>query len=89
MLVFLINRTRSGLTPEQYGRLAELAKAFYANVPPGVSIRGEWAAADYSRNFSLLEAPDVVTVERMASPFREFVDVEVIPVNEIKGWTAS
>jgi hypothetical protein len=54
-----------------------------------VSIRGEWAATDYSRNFSLLEAPDVATVETMAAPFREFVDVEAIPVNEIKGWTAS
>ena len=89
MLVFLINRTRAGLTPEQYGRLAELAKAFYANVPPGVSLRGEWAAADYSRNFSLLEAPDVATVERMAAPFREFVEVDVVPVNTITGWTAS
>ena len=89
MLVFLINRTRAGLTPEQYGRLAELAKAFYANVPPGVSLRGEWAAADYSRNFSLLEAPDVATVERMAAPFREFVEVDVVPVNAITGWTAS
>jgi muconolactone delta-isomerase len=89
MLVFLINRTRADLTPEQYGRLAELAKAFYANVPPGVSLRGEWAAADYSRNFSLLEAPDVATVEKMAAPFREFVDVDVVPVNAISGWTAS
>ena len=89
MLILLINRTRHGLTPEQYGQLAERAKAFYASVPAGVSIRGEWAAADYSRNFSLLEAPDVVTVEAMAAPFREFVEVEVIPVNEIKGWTAS
>ena len=89
MLILLINRTKTGLTPEQYGQLAERAKAFYANVPAGVSIRGEWAAADYSRNFSLLEAPDVATVETMAAPFREFVDVEAIPVNEIKGWTAS
>ena len=89
MLVFLINRTRAGLTPEQYGRLAELAKAFYANVPPGVSLRGEWAAADYSRNFSLLEAPDVATVERMAAPFREFVELDVVPVNATTGWTAS
>jgi len=89
MLILLINRTKPGLTPEQYGQLAERAKAFYANVPAGVGIRGEWAATDYSRNFSLLEAPDVATVERMAAPFREFVDVEVIPVNEIKGWTAS
>ena len=89
MLVFLINRTRADLTPEQYGRLAELAKAFYADVPAGVSLRGEWAAADYSRNFSLLEAPDVATVEKMAAPFREFVDVDVVPVNAITGWTAS
>ncbi len=89
MLIFLINRTRGGLTPEQYGQLAERAKAFYANVPAGVTIRGEWAATDYSRNFTLLEAPDVASVEEMAAPFREFVDVDVIPVNEIKGWTAS
>jgi len=89
MLVFLINRTRPDLTPEQYGRLAELAKAFYANVPPGVSLRGEWAAADYSCNFSLLEAPDAATVERMAAPFREFVDVDIVPVNATTGWTAS
>ena len=89
MLIFLINRTKSGLTPEQYGRLADLAKAFYAAVPPGVSIRGEWAAADYSRNFSLLEAPDAATVEQMARPFREFVDVDVVPVHATTGWTAS
>ena len=89
MLVFLINRTRADLTPAQYGRLAELAKAFYADVPPGVSLRGEWAAADYSRNFSLLEAPDVASVERMAAPFREFVDVDIVPVNATTGWTAS
>jgi hypothetical protein len=89
MLIFLINRTRAGLTQEQYGQLAERAKAFYASVPPGVTIRGEWAAADYSRNFTLLDAPDTASVERMAGPFREFVDVDVIPVNEIKGWTVS
>lgn len=89
MLIFLINRNRPGLSREQFAQLGELAKAFYANVPPGVAIAGEWAAADYSRNFSLLEAPDVATVERMAAPFREFVDVEIVPVNAIKGWTAS
>ena len=89
MLYFLINRNRAGLTPEQYGRLAELAKAFYADIPPGVSIRGEWAAADYSRNFSLLEAPDLASVERMAAPFRDYVDVDIVPVTATTGWTAS
>lgn len=89
MLYFLINRTRAGLAPEQYGRLAELAKAFYADIPPGVSIRGEWAAADYSSNFSLLEAPDLASVERMAAPFRDYVDVDIVPVTATTGWTAS
>ena len=89
MLYFLINRTRAGLKPEQYARLAELAKAFYADIPPGVSIRGEWAAADYSRNFSLLEAPDLASVERMAAPFRDYVDVDIVPVTATTGWTAS
>jgi muconolactone delta-isomerase len=89
MLYFLINRTRAGLTPEQYGRLAELAKAFYAGIPPGVSIRGEWAAADYSRNFSLLDAPDLASVELMAAPFRDYVDVDIVPVTATTGWTAS
>ena len=85
----MINRTRTDLAPEQYARLAELAKAFYANVPPGVTLRGEWAAADYSRNFSLLEAPDLASVEQMAAPFRDFVEVEIVPVNAIAGWTSS
>jgi len=88
MLIFLINRTRAGLTPEQYGRLGELAKAFYASVPAGVTIRGEWAAADYSRNFSLIDAPDVEAVEQMAAPFRDYVDVDIVPVNAITGWTS-
>jgi hypothetical protein len=89
MLYFLINRTRGGLTPEQYGRLAELAKAFYASVPPGVTIRGEWAATDYSSNFSLLDAPDLASVEQMAAPFRAYVDVDIVAVNAVTGWTAS
>jgi len=89
MLIFLINRTKAGLAPEQYAQLAERAKAFYANVPANVQIRGEWAADDYSSNFTLLEAPDVAMIEELAAPFREFVDVGVIPVSEVKGWAAS
>jgi hypothetical protein len=89
MLIFLINRTKAGLAPEQYIQLAERAKAFYANVPADVQIRGEWAADDYSSNFTLLEAPGVAMVEELSAPFREFVDVGIIPVNEIKGWAAT
>jgi hypothetical protein len=89
MLFLLTNRTRPTLTPAQYGELADLAKAFYASIPPEVTIRGEWAAADQSRNYTLLEAPDLATVERIQAPFRAFVDMEIVPVVAMSGWTAS
>ena len=43
MLFLLTNRTRAGLSAEQFGELATLAKAFYANLPETVQLRGEWA----------------------------------------------
>ena len=89
MLFLLTNRTRPHLTPAQYGELAELAKKFYASIPAGVTIRGEWAATDQSHNYTLLEAPDVETVRRMQEPFANFTDTVIVPVAEISGWTAS
>lgn len=89
MLFLLTNRTKRTLTPEQYGELAVLAKSFYASIPAGVTIRGEWAATDQSRNYTLLEAPDLATVERIQEPFRPFVDMEIVPVVSFSGWTAS
>jgi hypothetical protein len=89
MLFLLTNRTHKTLTPEQYGDLAALAKQFYASVPSGVTIRGEWAAVDQSRNYTLLEAPDVETVQRMQAPFVPYVDMEIVPVVAFSGWTAS
>ena len=89
MLVLLINRTRTDLTSEQFTELAERAKAFYANIPPSVQIRGEWSAMDRSRNFTLMETPDAATIAKIAEPFREYVDVDIVPVAEIKGWTVS
>jgi hypothetical protein len=89
MLFMLTNRTRAGLTGAQYGELAALAKAFYAAIPPGVVIRGEWAAADQSHNYSLLEAPDLDTVRRLQAPFEPFTESVIVPVNAIAGWTAS
>jgi hypothetical protein len=88
MLFLLTNRTKRTLTPEQYGELAGLAKSFYSSIPAGVSIRGEWAATDQSRNYTLLEAPDLATVERIQEPFRQFVDMEIVPVVAFSGWTA-
>ena len=55
----------------------------------GVTIRGEWAAVDQSRNYTLLEAPDVETVERMQAPFVPYVEMEIVPVVAFSGWTAS
>ena len=89
MLFLLTNRTHKTLTPEQYGHLAALAKQFYASVPPGVTIRGEWAAVDQSRNYTLLDAPDIETVQRMQAPFEPYVDMEIVPVVAFSGWTAS
>jgi hypothetical protein len=89
MLFLLTNRTHSDLTPAQFGELAALAKAFYAAVPAGVQIRGEWAAVDRSVNYSLLEAPDLDTVQRLQAPFEPFTETNIVPVLEIRGWVAS
>jgi muconolactone delta-isomerase len=89
MLFLLTNRTKASLTPAQYGELAALAKQFYASVPADVAIRGEWAATDYSRNYSLLEAPDLAAVEKLQAPFAPYVDMEIVPVVAISGWSAS
>ncbi len=89
MLFLLTNRTRPNLGPQQWGELAALAKAFYASIPADVKIRGEWAAVDQSHNYSLIEAPDIDTVRRIQAPFEPFADSVIVPVNEIKGWTAS
>ncbi len=88
MLFLLTNRTRAGLGPAQYAELATLAKAFYAAVPEGVAIRGEWAALDRSCNFSLLEAPDLATVQRMQAPFEPYTETSIVAVAAIEGWTA-
>ncbi len=89
MLFLLTNRTRPGLTGAQWGELAALAKAFYASIPADVSIRGEWAAVDRSHNYSLIEAPDLATVQRIQAPFEPFTDSVIVPVTTVSGWTAS
>lgn len=88
MLFMLINRTRAGLGAAQYAELAGAAKAFYASMPPDVKIIGEWAAADHSHNYTLLEAPDVEAVRRIQAPFERFTETTIVPVNAIAGWTA-
>ena len=88
MLFLLTNRTRPDLTAAQYGELAALAKAFYASIPTGVKVRGEWAALDQSHNVTLLEAPDIDAVHRLQEPFERFTETTIVPVQAISGWTA-
>jgi hypothetical protein len=52
-------------------------------------IRGEWAATDYSNNYSLREPPDIATVRRIQAPFAKFTETLIVPVTAIEGWTAS
>ncbi|WP_326535828.1 DUF3303 domain-containing protein [Pseudorhodoferax sp.] len=89
MLFMLINRTRSGLAAADYAELATRAKAFYAAIPAEVKIHGEWAAADQSHNYAVIEAPDITTLQRLQQPFERFTDTQIVPINAIQGWTAS
>jgi hypothetical protein len=88
MLFMLSNRTRPDLTGAQWAELAALAKAFYASIPPGVKLVGEWAAVDRSVNYSLIDAPDIETVQRIQAPFEPYTSTVIVPVNAITGWTA-
>ncbi|MEJ2604645.1 MAG: DUF3303 family protein [Gammaproteobacteria bacterium] len=89
MLFMLINRTRTDLTGEEFRELGELAKAFYANIPTDITLHADWAALDQSRTFALMEAEDQAAVEAVQAPFRPYVDVEIVPVRRITGWTAT
>lgn len=86
MLYMLINRTRTDLTPEQYAELGRLAQGFYDSIPPGVRLIGDWAANDRSRTFALLESDDPALLDRIQAPFRGLVDIEAVPVTEVRGW---
>jgi hypothetical protein len=44
---------------------------------------------DQSRNYTLIEAPDLETVQRMQAPFMPYVEMEIVPVVAFSGWTAS
>ncbi len=89
MLFLLTSRTRPHLSAEQYGELAVLAESFYASIPAGMSIRGEWVAVDRSANYSLVEAPGIEAERDVQAPFATFTATTIVPVNPITGWTAN
>ncbi len=89
MLFMLINRTRNDLTQDEFQKLGELAKDFYANVPDGVVLHNDWAALDQSCTFALIEAEDQEVIENIQAPFRPYVDIDIVSVREISGWEAT
>ncbi|WP_434735729.1 DUF3303 domain-containing protein, partial [Accumulibacter sp.] len=47
----------------------------------------DWAANDGSRTFALLETEDPALLEKIQAPFRPYVDMELVPVTPVTGWT--
>ena len=86
MFYILISRTRQNLSPEDYGKLGQLAQAFYENIPAGLKLHGDRAAQDASRTFALLETDNPEFLEQIQSPFRPYVDMELLPVTPVSGW---
>ena len=86
MLFMIVNLTRKDLDQQEMSELGRLATEFYANMPEGITLHGDWAAADGSRTFALLEADAPDMVEQIQAPFRPYVDMEVVPVERIKSW---
>ena len=89
MLFMLVNRTRTDLSKDEFMKLGELAKAFYANIPDGVTLHTDWAALDQSCTFALMEADEQSLIEEIQAPFKPYVDIDIVPVREIGGWTAT
>jgi len=86
MFYMLINRTRPGLTAEDYENLGKLAQGFYDNIPPGLVLHSDWATNDGSRTFALLETDKPELLEKIQAPFRPYVEMELVPVTPVTGW---
>ena len=89
MLFILVNRTRTDLSKDEFMKLGELAKDFYANIPDDVVLHKDWAALDQSCTFALMEADDQSAIDTIQAPFRPYVDIDIVPVREISGWNAT
>ncbi len=86
MLFMLVSKTRTDLSREEFAHLGELAKDFYANVPGDVTLHNDWAAVDGSKTYALIEADDESVIEKIQSPFRPYVDIEIVSVRKLSGW---
>ena len=86
MHFLVINRTRPELTAAQYEELGTLAQAFYSAPPTGIRLHSDWAAADGSGTYAILEAESRELLEEVQAPFRPFVAMENIEVRPLSGW---
>jgi hypothetical protein len=86
MYYMLISQTRKDLSADEFQLLGKLAQGFYDRIPAGLTLHGDWTANDRSCTFALLETDDASLLERIQTPFRKYVDMEVIPVTPVKGW---
>lgn len=86
MHFMVINRTRTDLTSEEYGKLGKLAQAFYGAPPEGIVLHSDWAATDGSCTYAILEAPSRERLDAVQAPFRPFVAMEVVEVRPLSGW---
>lgn len=87
MQYLIINRTRPGLTADDYAELARRAKAFYADVPAGLTLQGNWAEeGGQFRTIALLETEDEALIEAVQAPFRDYVEMDVIPLLAVEGF---
>jgi hypothetical protein len=86
MLYILISKTRPNLTSADYQKLATLAQDFYDNIPAGLTLHSDFAAIDGSRTFALLETDHIELLEQIQSPFRAYVDMELVAVRSMAGW---
>lgn len=87
MEYLIISRTRSGLGPEDYAELARRAKDFYGALPTGLVLKANWAeAGDGGRTVALLATETPEQIEAIQAPFRDYVDMEVIPLVSVEGF---
>lgn len=84
MLFILINETKGGLTEEDYKILAGLMDVFYKDIPKGVRLVGDYVTLDMKKNFAILEADSIKTIDDLKASFEKYVNIQVIPVEPTK-----
>lgn len=80
MIFILINETKKDLSQADYMTLWNLTKDFYSNIPPGIRMLGDYNTMDKTKNFAIIEADSINSINDMKSRFEKYVNIQVIPV---------